>query len=355
MFNFVAPSGHSVDSVLNNPSGHNVSAVEANYADVVRGEDPVPVEFIPDERNELPNRPLTVFFNPRTRVPAHEVFTALQDANVDNASVSCIQRQSSGEIVLTFRNARAKDQFLSHNVLKIRDQPFALQDIDHPLTYMQVFDAPHEMPDATIIQRLAKFCDVVHHRQFSHRRTVRLIVEEDMDIDALQIAKSLPDYAENITGIVPQFGGKCFDITLQTAEAAIKLATEGFDDEHTRKPLRLFGAKSVHVSIFVSVEFPDENILNLIEKYDELTSRKLRRLHFQEEGFTHIERGVQVAEFLKITQDIPKKIVLAGIEVGFKYSGQPATCYCCQSTETCGQRLPETPSLPHPLGRGRAY
>ena len=191
--------------------------------------------------------------------------------------------------------------------------------------------------------------------QFAHRRTVRLIVEEDMDIDALQIAKLLPDYAENITGIVPQFGGKCFDITLQTAKAAIKLATEGFDYEHTRKPLRLFGAKSVHVSIFVSVEFPDENILNLIEKYGELTSRKLRRLHFQEEGFTHIERGVRVAEFLKISQDIPKKIVLAGIEVGFKYSGQPATCYRCQSTETCGQRLPETLSLPHPPGRGRAY
>ena len=169
--------------------------------------------------------------------------------------------------------------------------------------------------------------------QFFHRRTVRLIVEEDMDIDALQIAKSLPDYAENITGIVPQFGGKCFDITLKTAEAAIKLATDGFDYEHTRKPLHLLGAKSIHVSNFESEEFPDENLLNLIEKYGELKSRKLRCLYFQEEGFTHIERGVRVAEFVKIKQDIPKKIVLAGIEVGFKYSGQPATCYRCQSTE----------------------
>ena len=169
--------------------------------------------------------------------------------------------------------------------------------------------------------------------QFAHRRTVRLIVEEDMEIDSLEIAKSLPDFAENIIGIVPQFGGKCFDITLMTAEAAIKLSTTGFDYGSARKPLRLLGAKSIHVSIFVSVEFPDENLLALLEQYGELKSRNLRRLHFQEEGFTHIERGVRVAEFVKINCDIPKKIVLAGIEVGFKYSGQPATCYRCQSTE----------------------
>ena len=41
-----------------------------------------------------------------------------------------------------------------------------------------------------------------------------------MDIDALQIVKSLPDFEVNIRGIVPQFGGRCFDITLDSAEAA---------------------------------------------------------------------------------------------------------------------------------------
>lgn len=91
--------------------------------------------------------------------------------------------------------------------------------------------------------------------------------------------------------------------------------------------------KSIHVSIFVSVEFPDEDLITILEQYGELKSRQLRRLHFNEEGYTHIERGVRVAEFIKITRDIPKKIVLSGIEVGFKYSGQPATCYRCQSME----------------------
>ena len=168
--------------------------------------------------------------------------------------------------------------------------------------------------------------------QFAHRRTVRLIMEDDMEIDALEIAKSLPDFAAYISGIIPQFGGKCFDITLDTADSAIKLSTAGFDYGDARKPLRLLGAKSVHVSISVSVEFPDESLLTLLEQYGDLKSRKLRHLHFNEEGYTHIKQGVLVAEFVKITRDIPKKIVLSGIEVGFKYSGQPATCYRCQST-----------------------
>ena len=36
---------------------------------------------------------------------------------------------------------------------------------DRPLTYLQIFDAPHEMPDTAIINRLSKYCDVIHHRR----------------------------------------------------------------------------------------------------------------------------------------------------------------------------------------------
>ena len=76
------------------------------YADVARG--PVissePAAYVPDPQNELPSRPLTVFFNPHPRVHASEVFEALQAAGLDNSRISCIQRQSSGELVLTFRN-----------------------------------------------------------------------------------------------------------------------------------------------------------------------------------------------------------------------------------------------------------
>ena len=38
---------------------------------------------------------------------------------------------------------------------------------------------------------------------FVHTKTVRLIVEEGMDINAIEIVRSLPDFKEEITGIVP--------------------------------------------------------------------------------------------------------------------------------------------------------
>ena len=50
-------------------------------------------------------------------------------------------------------------------MIQIRGQPFALQDVDRPLTYLQIFDSPYELPDSTIINRLTKYCDVLHHRR----------------------------------------------------------------------------------------------------------------------------------------------------------------------------------------------
>ena len=98
---------------------------------------------------------------------------------------------------------------------------------------------------------------------FAHEKTVRLIVDDDMDVNAIEIVNSLPDFIDEITGIVPNFEGKCFDITLKTAEAAARLATSGYDYGSERKPLKLLGAKSTHVSIFVAVEFPDAEILTI--------------------------------------------------------------------------------------------
>jgi len=177
--------------------------------------------------------------------------------------------------------------------------------------------------------------------QFAHRRTVRLIVEDTMDIDALRIAKSLPDFTGNMCGIVPQFGGRCFDITLDSVEAAAKLAQAGYDHGDIRMQLKLLGTKSIHVSIFVFVKFPDEELLNLLATYGHLKTCHLRRLHFPDEGFHHIENGVRVAEFSKIHFAILKRIALAGIKISFKYSGQPATCYRCQSTEDMVKNCPK--------------
>ena len=38
---------------------------------------------------------------------------------------------------------------------------------------------------------------------FAHTKTVRLIVEEGMDINAIEIVRSLPDFKEEITALSP--------------------------------------------------------------------------------------------------------------------------------------------------------
>ena len=56
-----------------------------------------------DPENHLSGRGLTVLFHPRCFVASGDVFTALSEAGLDSTAVSCVQRQSSGAIVLTFR------------------------------------------------------------------------------------------------------------------------------------------------------------------------------------------------------------------------------------------------------------
>ena len=105
--------------------------------------------------NALPNRPLTAFFTPQVRLPASDVFTALREANVDSKDVSCLQRTSNGQVVLTFCRVECKEQFLRRSVLKVGSTTYTLQDVDWPLTYLEVYDAPHELPDLAIIHHLS--------------------------------------------------------------------------------------------------------------------------------------------------------------------------------------------------------
>ena len=137
------------------------------------------------------------------------------------------------------------------------------------------------------------------------------------------------------------FGGKCFDITLDTPENASRLAQASFDYDNTVKPLRILGARSIYASIFVSVEYPDVDLVNFLKAYDKMKTDALPCLYYSEEGFSHIERGIRVAELLSLDEDLPRKIVRNGVEIHFKYMGQPITCYRCGSAEHVVQHCPQ--------------
>ena len=79
-------------------------------------------------------------------------------------------------------------------------------------------------------------------------------------------SQTLPDFRVDIRGIVPQFGGKCFDITLASPETAAQLAQQGIDYLQKHKIMTLLGAKTIHVSIFVLVEFPDDDLFAILKQ-----------------------------------------------------------------------------------------
>ena len=111
-------------------------------------------------------------------------------------------------------------------------------------------------------------------------------------------------------------------------DAATRLAMSGFDYGTERKPLKLLGAKTIHVSVFVAVEFRDHEIVKFLKPYGHL-----RRLCYTEDGFTSIECGILVAEFISLEKDLPRKVVIQGLEIFFKYTGQPITCYRRESAD----------------------
>ncbi|KAL9976923.1 hypothetical protein ACROYT_G014266 [Oculina patagonica] len=109
-------------------------------------------------------------------------------------------------------------------------------------------------------------------------------------------------------------------------------------------PLQLLTSTVMHVTaelLFIrSVEYPDEDLITLLSTYGELKSNRVHRLRFSEEGYDHIENGVRVVEFLRIDHDISKRVSLGGLDIGFKYSGQPVTCHGCHSLEHVVKNCP---------------
>ena len=126
------------------------------------------VQQIQRNENCMPQRPKTAFFKPAQQTSARSVFDALAVSNIEPTEISCLQRKMNGEVVVTFKSIQAKDRFLGLNSLLIDSQHYAVQDIDRPLAYLTVYDAPFELSDFAIIKRLSPFCEVVHYRRGKH-------------------------------------------------------------------------------------------------------------------------------------------------------------------------------------------
>ena len=118
--------------------------------------------------NVMPQRPRTAFFTPSKNTSAKSVFEALEHAEIDAAEIACLQRKMNGEVTVTFKAISAKEKFLRLNSLRVDAKHFALQDVDKPLTFLTIYDAPFELSDLAIIKCLSPYCEVLHYRRGKH-------------------------------------------------------------------------------------------------------------------------------------------------------------------------------------------
>ena len=107
------------------------------------------------------DRPYTAFFSAPSTAFAS---LALRTQGFPTEAIRCLQRKLTGDMLITFANARMKYSFLEKNVMQIRHRHFAINNEDRQLTYLNVYDAPHELSDNALIRHLEPYCEVIHYR-----------------------------------------------------------------------------------------------------------------------------------------------------------------------------------------------
>ena len=146
----------------------NGDSYASRAARTVSHEYPSRQERVRFSENVMPQRPRTAFFTPSKTTTAKSVFEALENADIDATEIACLQRKMNGEVTVTFKSISAKEKFLRLNSLQVDAEHFALQDVDKPLTFLTIYDAPFELSNLAIIKRLAPYCEVLHYRRGKH-------------------------------------------------------------------------------------------------------------------------------------------------------------------------------------------
>ena len=124
-------------------------------------------------KNITPGRPCTAYFSADYFVDSKAVFDKLDELAIPRESVVCLQRRPSREVLITFTDEATKNKFVSAVVLRFRDSSCVIDDEDMPLTYLTVYDAPHELPDEALNLRLGQYCTVFSARRgkYSNRNS----------------------------------------------------------------------------------------------------------------------------------------------------------------------------------------
>ena len=137
--------------------------------------------------NTTPDRPCTAFFNvPENTTTSKEIFDGFIRDGIPANAVRCLQRVPNNGIVVTFSSEEYRNRFLRRSVFVVRRKPVMVHHPSRRVTFVNVYDAPHELPDSAIETRLAKFGTILSVRRgkcqefpdvFNGVRHVRMLLD----------------------------------------------------------------------------------------------------------------------------------------------------------------------------------
>ena len=116
--------------------------------------------------NVTPDRPCSAYFHVSKEFTSKDIFDSLSADGISVKAVKCLQRKTSGDVMLTFSNPEHCLRFIECSSLIIRrgNVRFSTHPASGELTYLTIYDAPFELPDSAIIKRLAPYCRVYSSR-----------------------------------------------------------------------------------------------------------------------------------------------------------------------------------------------
>ena len=115
--------------------------------------------------NVTPDRPCSALFRASEEYSSKAIIDSCIAIGIPAAAVKCLQRRSSGEAMITFLTEDYCSLFLAESAFSSSRRRFTSNSASEDLEYLTIFDAPHELPDSAIEQRLKPFCQVISKRR----------------------------------------------------------------------------------------------------------------------------------------------------------------------------------------------
>ena len=135
--------------------------------------------------NMLPDRPLTAFFRPSERMDSKAILDSIAALDIPRSGVVCIQQSANGTVHVTFCKSEFHEAFLQRSAFFVNRRPVVAHPDQGPLTYIRIFDVPHELPETALRHRLSKYGTVYSTREsqvqgcpglFNGIRTCRMLL-----------------------------------------------------------------------------------------------------------------------------------------------------------------------------------